>query len=141
MPHWLVWVIVGGALAVGEILTLAFILGPMAIGAFVTAIVAGAGAGLPVQLAVFGAVSLLSLVAVRPIARRHLRVPPRIRTGVAALTGRQALVIDAVSATGGTIKLAGEIWTARPLDPAETYPEGAEVTVVEITGATAVVMH
>ncbi len=141
MPQWLVWVIVGGILAVGEILTLAFILGPIAVAAFVAAIVAGAGAGVAVQLAVFGVVSLLSLVAVRPIAKRHLRVPPRIRTGVAALTGQQALVVDAVSARGGTIKLAGEIWSARPLDPADTYPEGAEVTVVEITGATAVVMH
>lgn len=43
MPQWLAWVIVGGALAVGEIFTLAFILGPIAF----AAVAAGLGVGLP----------------------------------------------------------------------------------------------
>lgn len=141
MPHWLVWVIAAGVLAVGEMFTLTLILGPIALAAVVAAGVAAVGGGLVTQFAAFGAASLVALFALRPIARRHLRTPHAGRTGVAALTGQAATVIDAVGPAGGTIKLAGEVWTARPLDPGRTIPPGAEVTVVEIAGATAVVME
>jgi len=141
MSHWLAWVIVAGVLAVGEMLTLAFILGPIALAALVAAVVAGLGGGIAAQIAAFAVASLLALVGVRPVARRHLRTPPRMRTGVAALTGERAVVIDAVGPSGGTVKLAGEIWSARALDPEREYGPGAEVVVVEIAGATAVVME
>jgi membrane protein implicated in regulation of membrane protease activity len=129
-----------GVLAIGEISTLAFILGPIALAALATAGVAALGAGLVGQLAVFIVASIGSLAIVRPIARRHLRTPPKIRTGVAALVGESAVVLERVDLNGGQIKLAGEIWSARALDGAGTFDPGSHVRVVEISGATAIVM-
>jgi membrane protein implicated in regulation of membrane protease activity len=48
-------------------------------------------------------------------------------------------VLEEVAEHAGQIKLAGEVWTARPLDSSEVYPPGTTVTVMEIDGATAVV--
>ena len=140
MPDWLIWVIGSGVLVVGEISTLAFILGPVALAALVTAGVAAAGVSMVVQLAVFIVASIASLAIVRPIAKRHLRTPPKIRTGVAALVGESALVLERVDQHGGQIKLGGEVWSARALDGAGTFDPGAHVHVVEISGATAIVM-
>lgn len=40
----------------------------------------------------------------------------------------------------GRIKLGGEIWSARALDAQQAYEVGQEVDVVDIEGATAIVM-
>ncbi len=140
MPDWLIWVIISGALAVGEVSTLTFILGPIALAALITAGVAAAGAGLVLQLAVFIVASIGSLAIVRPIAKRHMRTPPKIRTGVAALVGESAVVLERVDQHGGQIKLGGEVWSARALEGAGTFDPGAHVHVIEISGATAIVM-
>jgi membrane protein implicated in regulation of membrane protease activity len=50
-------------------------------------------------------------------------------------------VLDPVGPHTGRIKLAGEVWSARALDPDATFAEGTQVTVVEIDGATAVVIE
>ena len=83
----------------------------------------------------------MGFLVVRPIARRHLHAPPQIRTGSAALIGRQATVLDAVDAAGtsGTVRLDGEIWTARAYEDGAEIPAGKRVHVVEIRGATALV--
>ncbi|CAM5686569.1 Membrane protein implicated in regulation of membrane protease activity OS=Streptomyces griseomycini OX=66895 GN=FHS37_000006 PE=4 SV=1 [Streptomyces griseomycini] len=57
-----------------------------------------------------------------------------------ALKGRQAVVLERVDGSGGRIKLAGEVWSARALDAGRTYEAGQEVDVVDIEGATAIVM-
>jgi membrane protein implicated in regulation of membrane protease activity len=44
------------------------------------------------------------------------------------------------SGDGGRIKLAGEIWSARALETGRVFDPGTQVDVVEIDGATAVVM-
>ena len=140
VPDWLIWLIGSGILAVGEISTLAFILGPIALAALAAAGVAALGAALVVQLAVFIVASVASVAIVRPIATRHLRTPPKIRTGIAALVGEQAVVVERVDQHGGQVKLAGEVWSARALEGAGTFDPGAHVQVVEISGATAIVM-
>jgi len=141
MSHWAAWMIAAGVLAVGEILTLAFVLGPLAIAAAITAAAAALGLGPIGQLLVFAGASVASLLGIRPIARRHGRTPAPSRTGIAALPGRQALVLDAIGPNTGRIKLAGEVWSARALDPDAAFAEGTKVTVVEIDGATAVVIE
>src|SRR3954454_13500184 len=101
MDDWVAWMIAAVALAVGEILTVDFFLGPIAIASLVAAIVAVVGAGLPVQLVAFIVTAVASLVFLRPIARRHLHVPARIRTGTAALIGTRALVLEQVDVHHG----------------------------------------
>lgn len=139
MEDWVWWMIAAGVLAVGEIATLGFFLGPIAVAATITAIVALAGGPLAVQWIVFIAASLGSVLVLRPIARRHLRTPPSIRTGTAALVGGRAVVVERVDANGGQVKIGGETWSARAYDEDDSFEPGARVEVMQIEGATALV--
>ena len=139
MDEWVWWMIAAGALAVGEIFTLSFFLGPIAVAATIAAVAALAGAGLAIQWVVFIAVSTASLLVLRPIARRHLRTPAQLRTGTAALVGARAVVLERVDRDGGQVKIGGEIWSARSFDDDEVYEAGACVEVLKIDGATALV--
>jgi membrane protein implicated in regulation of membrane protease activity len=142
MPDWAIWLILAAVLAAGEVAaSFTFILGPIAIAALVPALAAGVGAPLAAQIALFIVASIASLLLVRPIARRHLRTPARIRTGTAALIGERALVLDRVDADHGQVKIGGEVWTARPYDEDDVYEPGARVQVVKIQGATALVQE
>ena len=140
MPAWLLWALAAVALAVGEIYTPGlFYLGPVALAAVAAAVVAAVGAGWIVQLLVFAGGSIASLAILRPIARRHLRLPGMLRTGTAALVGGDALVVERVDATGGRVKIGGEVWSARAFDSAQVLEPGSRVQVAEIEGATALV--
>jgi membrane protein implicated in regulation of membrane protease activity len=139
MDEWVWWMIAAGVLAVGEIATLGFFMGPIAIAATLAAIVALAGAGLAAQWIVFILASLGTLLVLRPIARRHLRTPPSIRTGTAALIGGRAVVLERVDGSGGQVRIGGEIWSARAYDEDESFEPGARVEVLKIEGATALV--
>jgi membrane protein implicated in regulation of membrane protease activity len=141
MDEWIIWLIVAVVFAVGEIVNLSFFLFPFAIGSAAAAIVSLAGAGTGVAFAVFAVLTAVSFTVVRPIAKRHLTMPPQLRTGTAALVGCTAIVLEPIEADGmhGTVRLEGEVWTARAYDPDETFESGARVTVVEIRGATALV--
>ena len=141
MDDWVWWMIAAGVMAVGEIATMGFFLGPIAVAAVLAAVVAATGIGLPVQWIVFIVASLGSLAVLRPVARRHLRTPPSIRTGTAALVGGPATVVERVDATGGCVKIGGEIWTARAWDEDDVLEPGARVEVVKIDGATALVQE
>jgi membrane protein implicated in regulation of membrane protease activity len=139
MEEWVWWMIAAGVLAVGEIFTLSFFLGPISLAAVSAAIVALAGAGLGIQWLVFIAISLASLAVLRPIARRHLRTPAQVRTGTAALIGSRAVVLQRVDGDGGQVKIGGEIWSARSFDEDHVFEQGARVEVLKIDGATALV--
>jgi membrane protein implicated in regulation of membrane protease activity len=131
--------IAAGVLAVGEMATVSFFLGPIAVAATLSAVVALTGAPLAAQWIVFILASLGSLLVLRPIAKRHLRTPAQIRTGTAALVGAPATVLERVDGDGGQVKIAGEIWTARAYDRDEAFEPGARVEVMQIDGATALV--
>lgn len=139
MGDWVWWMIAAGALAVGEIATVGFFLGPVAVAAVLAAVVALVGGGLALQWVVFIAASIASLLVLRPLARRHLRTPSQLRSGTAALVGAQALVLERVDANGGQVKIGGEIWSARAFDEDEVIEPGIRATVMKIDGATALV--
>lgn len=140
MPAWLVWAIAALLLAVGEIFTPGlFFLGPIALAAVVGALVAALGGALWLQLLLFAAAALASVGFLRPLARAHIRMPPALRTGTAALQGARAVVLQRVDRTGGRVRIGGEEWSARAYMPDQVLEPGAEVEVVEIQGATALV--
>jgi membrane protein implicated in regulation of membrane protease activity len=141
MEDWVLWIIGAGALAVGEMLTLSFFLGPIAVAAALAAGAALAGAGLALQVLIFAVASAASLLVFRPIAKRHLTTPARLRTGTAALVGADALVTERVDGHGGQVKLSGELWTARTFDEDEVIEPGVRVRVMQIEGATALVSN
>ena len=139
MDAWVYWMIAAGALAAGEIFTMGFFLGPVAIAALLAGIVALTGVGLAIQFAVFIVASVASLALLRPIARRHLHTPAQLRTGTAALVGARAVVLEQVDSNGGRVKIGGEEWTARPYDEDSVIEPGVRVEVMKIDGATALV--
>jgi membrane protein implicated in regulation of membrane protease activity len=136
-----IWVIAACVFAAGEIATTSFFLGPFAVGAVVAAVLAALGAGWALSTIVFLIVSILVLLTLRPVARRHLRSGPVLRTGTAALVGETAIVLERVSNDEGVgvVRLNGEVWTARAFDEDRVIDAGEKVHVIEIRGATAMV--
>jgi membrane protein implicated in regulation of membrane protease activity len=136
------WLIGAVLLAIGELLTPGlFFLGPVALAAVGAAVAAGIGGGIILQLIVFIAVSAGSLAFLRPIARRHIRMPALTRTGTAALVGAKAVVLQRVDVNGGRVRIGGEEWSARAFFEGQTLEPGARVEVAKIEGATALVFE
>jgi membrane protein implicated in regulation of membrane protease activity len=136
---WITWLVAAALLGVVEFFTLTLVFGLLASAALVAAVVAGLGAAVPLQFLAFAITAGVGLVAVRPVAKRHLALPPASREGSDALVGRSALVTREVSATGGLVHLSGEDWSARPYDEDLVIPPGVRVDVFEIDGATVLV--
>jgi membrane protein implicated in regulation of membrane protease activity len=133
-----IWVLLAVALAVGEVLTPGlFFLGPVALAAAAAALAALLGAGGLASLIVFIVCAVASLAILRPIARRHVRLPMLSRTGTDALVGRKGVVTRKVDRHGGRVKIGGEEWSARSYLDDQVLAEGQTVDVVEIDGATA----
>jgi len=141
MDPWVLWLIAAVILAVGEIATMGFFLAPFAAGALVAALASGVGAGTAISLIVFLVVSIAALTMLRPLARSHRRMPAQLRTGTAALVGRDATVVERIANHEGVgcVRLDGEVWTARAYDADEVIDAGRQVQVMEIRGATALV--
>ena len=139
MADWVVWAIIAAALAAGEAATAAMVLGPIALAAATAAVVAAVGGGILFQVVAFIAGSVASLLLLRPIARRHISMPPHLRSGSEALLGAPATVLERVDANGGRVKIGGEVWTARCFDEECVYEPGTRVEVLKIDGATALV--
>jgi membrane protein implicated in regulation of membrane protease activity len=135
-----VWVLLAVALGVGEVLTPGlFFLGPVALAALAAGLASLLGAGAIGSLVVFIVCSIASLAIIRPIARRHVRLPALSRTGTDALVGRRAIVTREVNAHGGRVRIGGEEWSARAYLDDAVLSEGKTVDVVQIEGATALV--
>ncbi|OLZ66043.1 hypothetical protein AV521_30185 [Streptomyces sp. IMTB 2501] len=137
---WVWWLVGAAALGIPLVVTAMPEFGMLAVGAVAAAVVAGLGFGAVIQVLTFVVVSVALIAVVRPIAARHSRQRPQLATGVDALKGKQAVVLERVDGSGGRIKLAGEIWSARSLDTGRAYEVGQEVDVVDIEGATAIVI-
>jgi membrane protein implicated in regulation of membrane protease activity len=144
MDVWIIWLVAACVLGVGEMHQGGFYLAPFAVGAGLAAVVGLLGVGALLSAIVFLVASGIVFTTLRPVAQRHRRLPPSIRTGAAALIGRPAIVMERIANDEGmgSVKIdGGEVWTARSYDEHEVIPAGERVEVVEIRGATALVMH
>jgi membrane protein implicated in regulation of membrane protease activity len=139
MAAWIVWLILAAVLGAAEVVTLTFALGLIAIAALVAGVIGAAGLPVGVQLIAFGVTAVAGIAVVRPIAARHIRQPPLLKSGIAALVGREALALTEVNRHDGRVRIGGEEWTARPYDPDLVIPAGASVDVLAIEGVTALV--
>jgi membrane protein implicated in regulation of membrane protease activity len=144
MDVWVIWLIAACVLGVGEMHQGGFYLAPFAAGAALAAVLGLLGVGALLSAVVFVVASGIVFATLRPVAQRHRRLPPSIRTGAAALVGKPAIVLERIANEEGVgcVKIdGGEVWTARSYDEHEVIPAGERVEVVEIRGATALVMH
>ena len=139
MESWIVWLILAALLGVAEIMTTTLAFGLLAVAAGAAAIVGGVGLALPIQLIAFVVTAGAGLGIVRPLAMRHIRQPPLLKSGASALVGRSAIVTEEVTALDGRVRIGSEIWSARSYDESSVIPEGSKVDVLAIEGATALV--
>jgi len=139
MVSWIVWLIVAVVLGVAELLTTTLAFGLIAVAAVVAAVVGAFHVDLPFQLAAFVVAAGAGLGFIRPIAIRHLKQPPPLRTGTAALVGRSAIVLEEVTEHSGRVRIGGEEWSSRAYDESLVIPVGTKVDVMQIRGATALV--
>lgn len=140
MPWW-VWFAAAVLLSVAEALGGEFVLLMLGGGALLTA---GAAAFFPellwLQLIVFALTSVALVVTARPSLLRKFHTPAAIRSGMDAVIGSEAMVISTVDSGGGQVKIGGEVWSAVGVEGHRPLPPGTPVTVVEVRGATAVVI-
>jgi membrane protein implicated in regulation of membrane protease activity len=144
MSGWILWLILACAFGVGELLTTGFFLAPFAVGSLLAAFADAAGGGEVAGVAVFVVVSVMTLLLVRPVVQsRVMRSSPMLRTGAAALIGKRAVVLERIANDEGVgcIRIDGEVWTARTFDDGHVIEAGTPVHVVEIRGATALVIE
>jgi membrane protein implicated in regulation of membrane protease activity len=111
----------------------------LALAALAAGGIAGIGLGIGFQVLAFAVTAATLAVLVRPVARRHLTGHPHLRTGVAALIGREAVVLAPCDRDAGRVRIGGEEWSARSYDPHLHIPAGTRVDVFAIEGATALV--
>ena len=136
-----VWLIAAFAAVGVEIFTVDLTFGLIAVGAGSAALASVVGAPMWAQAVIGVGVSLAGIAFIRPYALKHLRGTPQSKTGVDALPGSHARTVAEVSRLDGRIMLKGEVWSAR-LDTDVTavpVPEGTDVVVTRIDGATALV--
>ena len=140
MESWIVWLIVAAVLGVAELLTTTLAFGLIAVAAVAAAVVGAFHLSFALQLVAFAVAAGAGLGFVRPIAIKHIKQPPALRTGVAALVGRSAVVLEEVTEHSGRVRIDGEEWSSRPyLDESLVIPVGTKVDVMQIKGATALV--
>jgi membrane protein implicated in regulation of membrane protease activity len=129
-------VLAGAEIIVGQLVLLM-----LAAGAVAGSAAAWSGAPLIWQVIIAGLVAALMLLVIRPVAIRHMnRADPNLRTGIDLVKGSRGVVLELVNANDGRVKVNGEIWSARSYDPYVTIDVGGNVSVVEVDGATVVVL-
>lgn len=139
MTAAVIWLIAGLVLVAAEVLSGEFVLLMLGAAAMAASVAALLGAPILAGALVFGGASVL-LFAVRPALRRRLDrgiSPESMHTR--ALVGNEAVVVARVDSGGGRVKIAGDVWSARAIDD-KVIEAGERVTVVDISGATAMVV-
>ena len=140
MPAW-VWFSTAVLLSLAELVGGEFVLLMLGGGALAASLVALVAPHLLwLQLIVFALTSVGLVIGARPTLLRRFHGPSQIRTGIDAMIGSKATVISTVDASGGQVKIGGEVWSALGVDGHRPLPPGTPVTVVEVRGATAVVI-
>jgi membrane protein implicated in regulation of membrane protease activity len=139
MSSWIIWLVIAAVLGAVEIATTTLAFGLLGAAALVAAGAGFLGGGAAVQFGAFVIASAAGLGIARPFAMRHIRQPPLLRTGTAALIGRPAVVLEEVGPHRGRVRIGGEEWSARSYDETQVIPAGATVDVMHIEGAIALV--
>ena len=94
-----------------------------------------------IQLTVFVAVSILSLLITRPLVKKGDVLSKREDTNAGRIVGQKGIVTEAVENDQGEkaqVNVSGSIWTARSMDQT-VIPKGASVLVDAIEGVKLIV--
>ncbi len=136
---WETWTGIAILLGVAELFSLDLVLLMLAIGAGVGVLTALLGLPIAAQILLALGSSVAMLALVRPSIVKRIQSGPELTLGHDALVGRQGVVVEEVTADGGQVRIAGELWSARSYDETTVIEPGARVDVFQIKGATALV--
>ena len=136
----IVWLIALAALLILEAVTVGLVCLWFAAGALCALIVSFFVENVWVQLAVFLAVSLACLLALRPLAKKYVD-PRRVPTNADRVVGAEGVVTEAIDnlKAQGQVSVDGAPWTARTDPDAPPTPAGTAVRVLRIEGVKLIV--
>lgn len=139
MTPQIAWVVLLIAFAVIEGLTAGLISIWFCFGSLAALVASMSGAGIPVQIGLFAAVSLVAMALIRPLARKYWN-PKLEKTNADRILDQSGIVTETIDnlRASGQIKVGGAIWTARSID-GSVIPEGELVLVQRIEGVKAMV--
>ncbi|QRK06792.1 NfeD family protein [Archangium violaceum] len=128
---WILAAIIAGSL---EMALPGFVMLWFCVGALVASLSAALGLDINVQLALFTLVSVALFTASRTLFKKaFMRNASTVKTGVEAMVGQEAVVTESlVEGHGGTVRINGELWSARPLGG--PVAEGERVIVEQVEG-------
>jgi inner membrane protein len=131
---WWIWVLIGLVLLSLEFVSSTMHIGLFAVGAFVVALLVGLGLHIPLwaQLLLFTAVSVFSLLFLRPLLLKKLRLSENKKMDT--LVGELALPMEDIApATTGRAELRGTTWTARNVGETSLV-RGQRCVVADVVG-------
>ena len=133
------WIVLAIFLGVIEAITVNLATIWFALGAVVAFVISLFCDSILVQVAVFTVVSVVAVIATRPIAKKLLG-DKKVATNADRFIGEKALVIEDIDAVRGSgkVKARGQIWSAKPLNE-ESIQCGETVKINKIEGVRAVV--
>ena len=137
--YQIVWLALLIIFAVAEAATVGLTSVWFAIGSLGALVCALAGGNIWLQLGIFIVLSLVCLVALRPLAKKYLntRVEPTNADRVIGQEARVTQDIDNIQGTGA-VTIGGVTWTARS-EYDTPIPAGAMVRVLRIEGVKVIV--
>ncbi|GAB6893942.1 NfeD family protein [Cutibacterium acnes subsp. elongatum] len=136
----MLWAVASAVLACAEMLGGDFTLLMLAAGAGAGAVTAAIVPGLwLLQVIVAVAVAALLLAVLRPTLLRRVREAPGYRSSLDKLVGSEGVATSEITDGHGQVKVDGEEWSARALEPGSTIAVGERIEVYEVDGATLVV--
>ena len=139
MKEYIVWAIAIVVFGVLEGMTTQLVSIWFVLGAIAALIASLCSASFPVQVIIFVAVTVISLIATRPIVKKRINTKFE-KTNADRCIGDNAVVVEEINnlEAKGQVKTDGKIWTARSSD-GSVIPENTVVTVEKIDGVKLIV--
>ena len=136
---YILWAVAIVAFAIFEGVTAQLVSIWFVLGSIAALIAAFCGANIPIQVTVFTVVTLITLIATRPIVKKRLTAKVE-KTNADRCIGQDAVVIEEINnlAASGLVKTDGKVWTARSADSG-VIEKDALVTVEKIEGVKLIV--
>ena len=135
----IIWLAAMIAFIVLEVSTVSLTCIWFALGALASLIASLCGAPVWLQLVWFFVVSVLTLIATRPLVKKFINAKTQ-PTNADMLIGQTCVVLEPISnlSETGAVKIGGKVWTARSDDGAVFAP-GEKVVAVRIEGVKLIV--
>ena len=135
----IIWLAAMIAFIVLEVSTVSLTCIWFALGALAALIAALCHAPIWLQLVWFFVVSVLTLIATRPLVKKFINAKTQ-PTNADMLIGQTCVVLEPISnlSETGAVKVGGKVWTARSID-GTVFAPGEKVVAVRIEGVKLIV--